>query len=189
MSATTTTDDRDARGALYRDSLDASAEEIRRRHEQMMRDRDIAISETEKVCHEAFDIAVLVSAVHKQVGGRRFAEWWREKNMPVGWADRYLKLARTAGRRDLPDKDQLRLIGVLPEPEESTIGQHKRQPNPFAWIKWSAKITRNFPAEAVETMDEADRIAALKHLQPIKELIAKLEHPTTPGKEAPTAEK
>lgn len=165
-----------ARGIQDR-SHQAAANEIKARHDHMIRHRETAVNDMHQVCLEAIEIAGLVETVHSELGGRRFVEWWRSCDLPVGWADRYLRLARTAERAQLHDKDQLRLIGILPEAVGTTAGQQHRDPNPFAWIRWTQKIIKTIPVESVESMDAADRSAALKHLQPIKELIAKLEAP------------
>jgi len=165
----------DSRFQLKKMSLEEAARTIQAQHAAFIHARVDAIDQTEKVCNQAADIASLVETVHAALGGRRFMAWWDEQKMPPGWAARYLKLARTADRRTLADKDQLRLIGVLPEPETTTTGQSRRRPNPFAWIKWTAKIRKSFPEQSLEVMDEAERKAALKHLKPIRELIDRLE--------------
>jgi len=175
-----TRDNKDARHHLKAESLERAADEIMQRHAGLMARRDSLLGETHKVLHEAADIAILVETVHAELGGRRFVHWWRDQNMPPGWAEKYLRLARTRKRNAIADKDQLRLIGVLPAPETTTQGQQARAANPYAWIKWSAKISKSFPTESIKGMDETDRQMALKHLEPIAELIDSLRGATPP---------
>ena len=168
------TDNRDSRAILAAASHEVAAVQIKAKHDNMLQRRDGAAEEIASVCHDAAEIAFLVQTVHSEMGGARFAHWWREQDMPAGWAAKYLRLAKTANRKALADKDQLRLIGVLPEPDTHNDNQSPRPVNPFAWIKWSGKIASAFKPMQIGSMDEADRFAALKNLEPIEKIIREL---------------
>jgi hypothetical protein len=168
-------DHADLRAVQIREAHAATAREIHERHEQLMQKggnlRDAMVAH----CEEAIRIARLVEAMHAQLGGRRFADWWHEQRLPVGWAERYMRLAHTAERNTLGDKDQLRLIGILPEAEAGSDPQKRQEQNPYEWVKLTGRLTAVLTPEAIRSMGEVDRRVALQKLEPMKRVIAELE--------------
>ena len=168
-------DNIDAAYQLKAASLEASANEIKEMHIAMMRQRDYALEQISGVCEQALSISAMVEQVHGSLGGAAFAKWWRDNEMPIGWGKKYMTLAKTKRDNRLADKDQMRLIGIIPEPDTHNDQHQKQKLNPFAWIKWCSKIHKTFDQMDITTFDDADRFAALEHLKPIKEIINQLE--------------
>jgi len=175
MNHTIEPDNIDAQHRLTSASLEAASSEIKARHDALIQSREDALTKVSEVCAEAVSIAAIVEQAHSILGGVGFAKWWRDQEMPAGWGKKYLTLARTKRDNLIADKDQLRLIGIIPEAANHNDQHQERQQNPFAWIKWSNKISKTFSQMDIKSFDETDRLAALKHLQPIKEIIANLE--------------
>ena len=166
------TDNADAGRLLKIEAVNEAAAEIRRKHEEFLQERYHAGNYLKATCEKALGIAALVEQVHATLGGARFATWWRDQNLPQGFDKTYLRIARTKRDNIEADKDQLRLLGILPEPQGHNEGTSHKGETSFAWIKWASKIPSALPVEKVKSMDEADRRAALKHLEPIERLIA-----------------
>lgn len=162
---------------LNSEALSEAAIEIRNRHAELEQETYHARNFAQAACSKALEISTLVEQVHATLGGPRFASWWRDQNLPAGWGKKYLTIARTRREQIELDKDQLRLIGILPDNHHGNPGTHHQADgqSSFAWIKWAAKIPAAIPPEKVKDMDEADRRSALKHLEPIKRLIEELE--------------
>lgn len=166
-------DNADARATLTRASHEKAAEEIRQRHEAMLAARDGVSRAVGDLCSEAMGIAVMVQAMHADLGGKRFSLWWRDCDMPAGWAEKYLKLSRSQARLG-EDRNQFVLIGLLPEPEGSTEGQNQRPVNPLAWIKPVHKAAAALSKIDIKGIGEADAVSVLKNLEPIEKLIVAL---------------
>ena len=157
------------------ESAKALADEIKQRHEACQWIQEGAIQSIHDTIKARVEVARLVEAAHATIGsGVRFAKWWRDADMPVGWAAKYLTLAKTADRHALGDKGQLRLIGLLPEAEHGNQGQH-REPSAFAWTGWAGKIRRTLTPEAIKGMGQTDREVAAKQLEPLVEVYNELK--------------
>ena len=152
------------------EAIDALANEIKARHESC---NDIQQHATEAITATIgarVEVARLVEAAHSQIRSSvAFAKWWRDQGMPDGWAAKYLRLAKTAGRNTIGDKGQLRLCGILPEAESGNDGQ-RRDPNPFEWTKWAGKIRARLTVDSVQSMGEVDRAVAMKQLKPLVDI-------------------
>jgi hypothetical protein len=169
-----TIDNTESGRLLKVEAINQAAIEIRRRHEKLEQEKYHAVNFVASALKEAVEIATLVEQVHATLGGARFAQWWRDQNLPEGWGRRYLTIANSKRDNGLIDKDQLRLLGILPDPQGHNEGTSRKGETSFAWIKWASKIPSALPVEKVKDMDEADRRATLKHLEPIERLIAAL---------------
>ncbi len=169
---------------MTQDALEALAVQIDARHTTNLGRVEALRSDTITLCNEAFEISKLVMSAFETLGPRRFVTWWRERNLPPGWARRYLTLNRTAGRHTLGDKDQLRLIGILPEAESDNVGSNKRQENHLGWLSHVGKINRSVTVQTIGKMSRPEVVMALQKLAPIRELIKALEARTgdTKGK-------
>lgn len=168
-------DNTDAGRILKADALNQAAAEIMRQHEDFIQTRYHAGNYLKSTCEAAIRISALVEQVHATLGGARFAQWWRDQGLPDGWGKRYLTISKSRRDNIEADKDQLRLIGLLPEPSGHNEGHTRQDHSAFAWIKWAAKIPKSFSVDRAKGMDETDRRAALKHLEPIERLIAELK--------------
>ena len=152
------------------ESTKALADEIKQRHEACQGIQDDALEQITNTIRSRIEVARLVETAAATIGGGvRFAKWWRDMDMPVGWAAKYLTLAKTADRHALGDKGQLRLIGLLPGAEHGNTGQ-QRQPSMFAWTGWAGKIKRTLTPECIKSMGQTDREVAAKQLEPLVEL-------------------
>lgn len=155
-------------------STEALAAEIVHKHRECEGIQQDALSAITSTIEARVSVARLVETAHSLIGsGVAFAKWWREQNLPAGWAAKYLRLAKTADRNMVGDKNQLRLIGLLPEPESGNAGNH-RKVDMFAWTKWAGKICHTFTPEFTEKMGSIERASAAKLLEPIVELHRKL---------------
>ncbi len=67
------------------------------------------------------------------------------------------------------DKGQLRLIGLLPEPEGGNAG-NQRPVNKYGWTKWAGKIGQTFTPEFISNMGSIERASAAKLLEPLVRL-------------------
>lgn len=169
-------DTEDARALLGNQSREALAREIHDRHNALEKRAGETRDAITATCSEAMELAKLVEAAHSSMGGKQFALWWREQKLPVGFAEKYLTLARTSDRHTLGDKDQLRLIGVLPEAEHGAAEQQQRQQaNPLAWVSYAGKLNASITIESVRAMPAAERHIVLQKLLPLKAIIAELE--------------
>lgn len=158
------------------ESTAAIASEIKRRHEACQQVQSTAVGWIGQTIKARIEVAGLVEAAHATIGsGVKFAKWWREMDMPCGWAVKYLRLAKTADRHTLGDKDQLRLIGLLPEPEKGASGV-AREPNLFIWTKWAGKIRTTLTPESIAKMSTMDREIAARQLEPLVKVYADLKH-------------
>ena len=170
----TTTDTNDSRAALVASARDTQAETIRERHGQLMAKMDMTKDCVQSTITDAFDIAKLVEAARATIGSQ-FAKWWRDQDLPAGWVARYIKLAKTAGRNTLGDKDQLRLIGILPEADTHNDNQRAHGADPFAWTKQAGKLKAAFTVQSVGGLSKVERITAMQHLKPIVEVYEALK--------------
>lgn len=156
------------------ESTSALADEIKQRHQACEGIQSGALEAISNTITHRIEVARLVETAAATIGsGVRFAKWWRDMDMPVGWAAKYLTLARTADRHALGDKGQLRLIGLLPEAEHGHTGE-KRERNLFAWTGWAGKIRRTLTDETIEAMGQTDREVAAKQLEPLVDLHRRL---------------
>lgn len=170
-------------------ATDSLAAEIQKRHKACQSVQNSALKKIEDTIAARIEVARLVEAAHASIGsGCKFAQWWRERKLPVGWAEKYLRLAKTADRHTLGDKNQLRLIGLLPEAEESDHSE-ARESNPFCWTKWAGKIKMTLTLDRINGMSRIDREIAARQLEPLvkvyNQLTSKPALPVaTPGKES-----
>lgn len=156
------------------EALQSLAGEIRERHEANKDRVERLRAATVSLWSEAVEISKLaMSAYEITKGGIRFGQWWTEQGLPAGWAAKYLRINRTASRRVLADKDQLRLIGVMDEAETHNDGQKPRQENPWAWTRYVGKINGYLRLNEVSRMSPTEAKLALKSLEPL-EAIAKV---------------
>lgn len=113
------------------------------------------------------ETAALVEKAKAETG-KGFREWWDNSGLPYGWAARYLTIARTAKRNALGDKNQLRLIGILPEIETGNKSeQQSKQVNPFAWVKAASRLAGSLPTDRISNMDDFEKREARERLKPI----------------------
>lgn len=166
-------DSKDAAHALTSEALTASANIIREKHEDLENLKGSAIEALTATMDLAVEISSLVEQAHAQLGGARFAQWWREQGLPAGWNQKYLTLAKSKRANRLADKDQLRLIGFLETPEGGNPGQQRKR-NPFEFIKWSGKIAKSFEEVDIASLSDADREGYAKHLEPVAKLYNQL---------------
>lgn len=167
-------DNRDAAQALTDEALAALARRIHDSHSGLQSRVEAFRSEAGEICSVAITIAREVETAWATLGGRRFKEWWDAQKLPVGWADRYLTLAKTAERHTLGDKDQLRLIGVLPEADGHNEGV-QRERTGYEWLKHVGKINSTVTVQDIGRMGAAEQRMAYEKLKPLKALIAALE--------------
>jgi len=152
------------------------ADEIRRAHELSEGREQYARASIEELIEARVETATLVEAARASVGKGQFREWWETNKLPAGWAARYLKLAKTAKRHTLGDKNQMRLIGIIPTPEPMAAGEHQRQAdNPFQWVKIAGRLVTTLTADRISAMDAMERETAKMRLKPIVELYEKLD--------------
>lgn len=104
----------------------------------------------------------------------KFMRQWKDMGLPVSEARRLMRIARTFQRNTLGDKDQLRLIGLLPEAEQGNEGQG-RSKDSFAWLNWAGKINAAVTDDSIDRMADVERKIALAKLEPLKRLIERLE--------------
>lgn len=162
-------------------AADALADEIKDKHAQCGEIQSATMEHIAATIDARVAVARLVETAAATIGsGVGFAKWWRDRDMPVGWAAKYLKLAKTADRHTLGDKGQLRLVGLLPEPEGGNEG-NQRERNPFEWTKWAGKIKARLTIESIGTMGRMDREVAMKQLEPLVAVYEALKAgPSTP---------
>lgn len=151
---------------------DALAEAIRQRHEFAEEAKKLAADGITHAMQCYVETSQLVEALKNQTGNR-FRQFWRDHQLPAGWDAKYLRLARTAKR--LPDKDQLRLIGIIPEAEDHHQNQQSQAPNPFAWVKWANKASSELTPERIERMDSFERRSAMERIKPLVDIYERLK--------------
>lgn len=160
----------DSRRELIDKSCQALASEIKERHKAMISRVKSLRDETLNACEEAMNISRLVEAALSTLGGRRFKIWWDEQGMPVGWAPKYLTIARTMRSNILGDKNQLRMIGILPEAETDRDPQFKRESDPLDWLRWAVKIRANVTLDKLSSLDESEAHVVMSQLEPLVEI-------------------
>jgi hypothetical protein len=156
---------------LTTQTTDALVEEINREHEEADRLQQSTIISINTLIARRVRVAALVETA-KANTGQGFRTWWETNNLPDGWAARYLLIAKTAKRQKLADKNQLRLLGILPEPEsDGEERNHKRRAdNPLAWVKVCGKLKASLTDDRIKQMDDTERQTAAMHLKPVVEL-------------------
>ena len=167
-------DNRDATLIQKREALISAAAEINRRHKALEARTEAARSVILETCEEAISIARIVESAHTTLGGKGFKDWWDEQKLPVGWCSKYLTLARTAERETLGDKDQMRLIGIIPESESHNEG-NRREQDDLGWIKHIGKARQVLTIEKLKTMNSTERHVAKEQLRPLVEMFNAIE--------------
>lgn len=148
-------------------ALDSLADDIKAKHQACDSATEAVINAIKIVFIDRVEVARLVEAAQAQTGsGVAFAKWWRERNMPAGWGEKYLRLGRSATNGMLCDKGQLRLAGILPEAESGNEGQ-QRTANRWAWTGWCGKIKSSITLDSVRAMGQMDRLTVAKQLEPL----------------------
>jgi hypothetical protein len=150
------------------ESLAALAEDIKARHETCQLMQGEAVEFIGQTITARVEVSRLVETAHSIMGGAAFVAWWRDLDMPHGWAGKYLRLAKTADRCALGDKSQLRLCGILPEAEPGNDGQ-RREANPWQWTGYVGKIRASLTPERISSMGSVDREVALQQVEPLLE--------------------
>lgn len=143
----------------------------------ILADLDEAVRNAEIAIHELgerkkYASSALIAA--KQSRGNKFSQWVR-KNIPsirledVKWL--------TYEPRATEDRYIETIKGLVLDAKTNTRGrkQRRRTTNPLGWIKWSAKIRKQFDEIDVGTLDAVDAQSALTHLKPLKAIIETLE--------------
>jgi len=153
---------------------DELADQIRDRHEQANRKGAATLDSIKEAISDRVGVAYLVESAKAKHRGN-FREWWRENGLPIEWAARYLKLSKTAKRAAIADKDQLRLIGLLPSATDHHEGQASRAVNPLEWVKWAGKLSTTLTSDRVKQMDSVQRQVALRTLEPVMALYKALQ--------------
>lgn len=124
-------------------------------------------------------VASLAESARAQMGATGYHNWWRESGLPDGWGKRYITLAKTASRMSLSDKHQMRLIGIVPDYDDSEDGgeqptRSRPADNHFAWVKIAGKLRATLKPEMISVMDRYERETARNHLKPLVELYESL---------------
>lgn len=158
-----------------RKSTDELARNIHERHSELQCSVASVRASAEEACKEAINIAQLVAIAHAELGGKRFIEWWREQKLPNGWAGKYLRIAATASRKTIGDKDQLRMIGILPESDSHNAGtERERKKSGIDWAKWIGKTRAELSKERVSRMSRTEAEVAITLMKPLIEVYNEL---------------
>lgn len=153
---------------------DNLAEQIINLHTQAEASQGVAMDRIEDLIGSRLNVAALVEAA-KAKHGQHFRQWWEDNGLPDNWASRYLTIAKTAKRVHLGDKNQLRLIGILPEgAEEPHQPQQRREENALEWIKLAGRLTTTLTADKIKNMDSFQRRLAIDKLKPFIEIYREL---------------
>jgi len=155
------------------EASDELAHSIRDMHLQAEEIQGRALMGISELIAARVNTSALVEAA-KANTGNAFHSWWRSNNLPADWDVKYLRLAKTSKRLALTDKSQMRLIGIISDsPEDEDDGkppQHRRQDNPFAWVKIAGKLKATLTPESIKAMDKHERETARVHLKPMVDL-------------------
>lgn len=117
-------------------------------------------------------------AIAKARHGHHINKWWVDNDLPKDWLNRYITINKTARRAGLMDKNQLRLIGILPEPDSERASPEVKRSNPMQWIKSAARLPATID---MDRMDQFERSVAIKQLKPIVDIYNKLNEDDTMG--------
>ena len=175
---------------IKEDSVEALAEEIRRKHEAANKQVEQTREAVEQGLKSRLQCAALVETAKSTLGQNRFWEFWREQvQLSRDQAKRYLALKKVEGRG--VDKRQMVLAGVLDKPEREE--QHKaRAVDQFAWCRLVGKIRKVLTDEVLDEMDLQQVAVAKSSLEPLARIyidLVKREKELRAGGERTTLEK
>lgn len=153
---------------------DTLSDSIRQRHFEAERLQDSAMANISALIEKRIEAASLVESARAQLGRAAFREWWKESGLPLEWDSRYLRLAKTAARARLMDRNQLRLVGILPEAESDGKELRQRDQGFSAWAKNVGKIQRMIQPEKVKAWTRDERAIAASILKPLAEAYARI---------------
>lgn len=143
-------------------------------HTQAEVSQEVAMGRIEDLIDSRLNVAALVEAA-KARHGQHFKQWWDDNELPSNWAARYLTIAKTSKRVHLGDKNQMRLIGILPEgAEEPQQPQQRREENALEWIKLAGRLTTTLTSDRIKSMDNFQRRLAIDKLKPFIEIYREL---------------
>ena len=151
--------------------------QIEQHHELAERRQMDAIDGINDLVEARLSTAALVETAKANLG-HRFHQWWREYGLPTDWDHKYIRIAKTRDNLQLNDRNQLRLIGILPDIEHDGDGDNQgtvRPINPFAWVKIAGKLKATLTEDTVKAMDAHERQTARLHLKPLVELYNALD--------------
>lgn len=146
---------------------------IRELHEKAESLQTDAIHGIQDLIDARLAVASLAESARANLGSAAYHAWWRDAGLPAEWDRKYITLAKTSKRIALTDKNQMRLIGILPEPEEEEGDTNRQKQNPdnhLAWVKIAGKLKATLTAEAISTMDTYEKQTARNHLKPLVDL-------------------
>ncbi len=140
--------------------------EIKTLHANADKLQDTAKDNILDTINARINVAELV-AIAKAKHGHHIGRWWVDNDMPKDWLHRYITIHKTASRAELMDKNQLRLIGILPEPDSERATPEVKRSNPMQWVKSAAKLPSIID---VYRMDTYEQTVALGQLKPIVDI-------------------
>lgn len=178
MSAIIERDNHEAGRQLTNEALAALAKRINENHNAAQTRVAAVREEVEDICSLSISIAKEVEVAHAYLGGPRFKKWWDDQKLPVGYASKYLTLAKTSDRHTLGDKDQLRFIGVLPEADGHNEGTERGKSDAFDWVKPAGKIRAKLTLDSIGKMGSTEREIAWRQLRPLFETLMELKRLT-----------
>jgi len=154
---------------------DQLAAEIQRLHLKAEHCQAAAMDGINDLIETRISVAALVETA-KANQGHHFRLWWESNHLPTEWAARYLTIAKTAKRVKLGDKNQLRLMGILPEPtgEEETKAPQHREGGSLEWIKLAGRLNTTLTKDRINQMDKFQRRLAIDKLKPLIEIYNEL---------------
>ena len=155
---------------------DELAHQIHNLHRSAEEKQSFASDGIQDLIDARLNVAALVETA-KAAKGQHFRQWWEENNLPTAWAARYLTIAKTFKRSTLGDKNQMKLIGIIPEdPEPEQRQQQQRPENSLEWIKLAGRLSTTLTEERIGKMDKFQRRLAMDKLKPFLEIYKKLEN-------------
>lgn len=160
--------------AITTETTEAFAIRIKELHEAAEDYQLNTLATIQELIKKRVECAALVEAA-KNAKGHAFRQFWEDAGLPLEWAPKYLKIAKTAARDTLGDKNQMRLIGIIPEhAEETTEPQTRRPVDSLAWIKTIGKLNTNLTEETIKGMDRFQRDLAIEKMKPLVETFYKI---------------
>jgi predicted transcriptional regulator len=160
--------------AITIQASDELAHQIHTLHRSAEDKQAFATDGIQELIDARLNVAALVETA-KAAKGQHFRQWWDDQQLPTAWAARYLTIAKTFKRSTLGDKNQMKLIGIIPQDEQEQRPQQQREENSLEWIKLAGRLSTTLTEERISKMDNFQRRLAMDKLEPFIAIYKKLK--------------